>query len=886
MPDRRRKLTFVFYLVVVGHQDPSPPGKKERLHRLPALISTNFVGRQEELKSMRQNLTSENSGHPRRSVICGVGGAGKSRLAHAYYAKYASEFSAAFWVSGKDVTSMRNDYVAISRYLKLPEAPPLDATDAEKPQSQIAAVEAVVRWFEGSDGDWLLIIDNLEMEAEDLSDYLPSGEKGHVIITTQNRQAASLGPTIDLGEMSQQDALQLFLSHANLTQPTDQELAICEEIISKLGGLALAVEHAAAFVQLDKMPQRYLQQLEGELGNALERSPNYTNHKLSVMATYKVTFQAIFESHRQAAYLLTFIGALDGESLPERILRAPAAMPMIKGWCVYDSKDWNFLDDYSKALDMLLSYSLVHLKYLEDGSTAITMHALVHKCVQAKRNQESQWIYLYKAAMIILIVTTKEPYHASTFAQVRYLLKTVTERAQQPSTGKVPEDIWLLLGHLVFAHRTSWQAAGNVQELNAYAETIMNALKKSEREQDRLAMVILSTVYAATVAYCNKSQTAEEASLAFLYGEMLPAVSETLRAADKLMAKSSEVITLDFRPTTLDAVYRHTEPPQYVLVLREFMKSVARFYMGRDQPEMGALYYHMSQLPLKSTILSTVRGVFSSLTAILPAFVAGPTAEDELCQLQKKAAYGRAAGEIDSTVELFRFIISKDRTGPEDPVFDVTLCDYIKLLCKLGRREEAAEALDKFKYPSPEQSEADIAMDYKDYYLWIRKAFVMAKDHHDTHPEVERQLQDTYSVTKAVFGTKSLNAMHAAFLLQTFYSQSCCYNHAMVQKYSEDCRQLFAQLYGGKTKLQKSEGLYMAKILLSQGALEEAVFCLALFAELAEGELGPGDPIAVTARRLTEVAKREREEELEEVRSGKVSLRWGCCSFTRDISRL
>lgn len=471
---------------------------------------------------MRQYLTSDNSVHPRRSVICGIGGAGKSRLAHAYYSKYASEFSAAFWVSGKDVTSMRNDYVAISRHLKLPDAPPLHATDLENSQSQIAAVEAVVGWFENDNGDWLLIIDDLEIEADSLLDFLPSGEKGHIVITTQNRQAASLGPTIDLGEMSQQDALELFLSHAKLTQPTEAELAVSNEIVSKLGRLALAVEHAAAFVQLDKMPQRYLQQLDAELGSVLEQSPHYTNHKLSVMATYKLTFQAIFETYRQAAYLLTFIGALDGESLPERILRAPSAAPMVKSWCIYDSTDWNYIDNYPKALEMLLTYSLVRLKHLEDGTAAISMHALVHKCVQAKRNQESQWLYLFKASAIILAVTNNEPHHSSTFAQVRWLLKTVKERLHQPITGKPHENIWLTLGHLVFAHRMSWHCAGNMQELNGYAEMIMNSLTVLDRDQDRAMMALMSQIYGMTLQFCHTDKTASEAGFEVLYKQMPP----------------------------------------------------------------------------------------------------------------------------------------------------------------------------------------------------------------------------------------------------------------------------------------------------------------------------------------------------------------------------
>lgn len=819
--------SFLTPIVVVGQREPSLPDKKEpeRFHELPPLITTTFFGRQEELKLMRKHLTAA-----RRSVICGIGGAGKSRLAYAYYTAYASEFSSAFWVDGKDVTSMRTDFVAISRHLKLPEAPPLKSANSEMPCSQIAAVEAVVRWFKNKDNDdWLLIIDNLEINAKDLLDFLPRGKQGHVIFTTQNRQAASLGPTIELGEMSQQDALELFLHHADMGNFTSKELDICKEIISRLGRLALAVEHAAAFVRRNgKMPLRYLQRLEQELGATLENSPEYTNHRLSVMATYKVTFKAIFENYRPAAYLLTYIGAFDGESLPENILQAPCIGPSIKSSCTHESKDYNFIDDYAKAMDVLLSYSLVRLRYLEDGTTAISMHGLVHKCVQAKRTQESQWFYLGKAAIIIYLVTTEEPCNPLIFAQIRYLLKTVTDRAAQSSTGKVPDDLWLLLGHLMFTHMLYWQAAGIMQELNRFSKVTMEALGKSGRDEDRVMLAAVSITYAATVAFCNNEETMESASRDFLYTQMLPHVADVLQDLDQRMAKSHDIISLDLHPAQLADIYTHTHPPDYVRNLRAITERVSWVYFGFNQPEVGSFYCQLSQLPVRNTITSTVRGFFSALSGILPAYATGSTTKDNICQLHKVAAYDRHAGSINSTLELFRYLTSDEKTKPEDPLFNATLCDYIKLLCKLGRTEEAAKAAEKFEYPSSKITETDIAMRQRWHYLWMRKASTVAKVDHENHEEAEKTLLETHAVSKLIFGSKSLNVTHAAFLLQMFYSRSCCNDLTKAEMYAVEARNTFTHLYGDKAKLQKSEGLYMAKTLLSQGALEEAAYCLEL----------------------------------------------------------
>jgi hypothetical protein len=140
----------------------------------------------------------------------GVGGSGKTQLAFHYATQYEKEFSPAFWVNGKDNAGIREDYADIAWRLRLPEA------IRNKPESLVdssgeeIAIQAVKEWFtDHEEGDWLLIIDNADnLEGVDLEEYIPPTKRGHVIITSQDKQAAVIGAPIELGTMEAEDAKQ------------------------------------------------------------------------------------------------------------------------------------------------------------------------------------------------------------------------------------------------------------------------------------------------------------------------------------------------------------------------------------------------------------------------------------------------------------------------------------------------------------------------------------------------------------------------------------------------------------------------------------------------------------------------------------------------------
>lgn len=128
------------------------------------------------------------------------------------------------------------------------------------------------------------MIDNADKSDEvDIQSVIPPINKGNLIITSRNRQAAGLGTAIEIGEMDAEDAVALLFRRAAIHHPAPKEEITGAEIARSLGFLALAIEHAGAYVQsVGGNLQDYLQQFQNNRRDTLEKSPAFSMHKESV----------------------------------------------------------------------------------------------------------------------------------------------------------------------------------------------------------------------------------------------------------------------------------------------------------------------------------------------------------------------------------------------------------------------------------------------------------------------------------------------------------------------------------------------------------------------------------------------------------------------------
>ena len=216
---------------------------------LPASVD-RFVGRGREIAEVDQALR-----RARLVNVTGPGGAGKTRLALEIARRRARKSSSVVLV----------DLSAISEEHQVPAAF-ADAVGVAGASSD--AVPDVVRVLAGTSG--LLVVDNCEHVVEAVTPALTALLEGcpKLRVLATSRQTLRIpGETVcPLGALFSDEAVRLFVERAQAVRPdalSGSEAAV-EEICSRLEGLPLALELAAARVSV-LSPTTILSRLRGQI---------------------------------------------------------------------------------------------------------------------------------------------------------------------------------------------------------------------------------------------------------------------------------------------------------------------------------------------------------------------------------------------------------------------------------------------------------------------------------------------------------------------------------------------------------------------------------------------------------------------------------------------
>ena len=208
-------------------------------HNLPAQL-TSFVGRQAEIKGLREALASN-----RLVTLTGAGGAGKTRLAVQVAAALAEEYGDGIcYVDLAPITHPAVVPVAAARALGLPDQPGR------------STIDTLQQHLRGS--HMLLMLDNcehlLDSSASLVAALLGAAPRLTVLATSREPlgvagEAAWQVPSLSLSD----DAIELFADRARLARTgfavNDDNAGAVAEICRRLDGMPLAIELAAARVR-------------------------------------------------------------------------------------------------------------------------------------------------------------------------------------------------------------------------------------------------------------------------------------------------------------------------------------------------------------------------------------------------------------------------------------------------------------------------------------------------------------------------------------------------------------------------------------------------------------------------------------------------------------
>src|SRR5712692_1193736 len=337
---------------------------------VPYVRNPYFTGREELLKQLHENLAQNKAAAlTQAQAISGLGGIGKTQTAVEYAYRYREEYRYVLWVNAATRDELITSFVELAAILNLPE---------RQEKDQLKIVAAVKQWLTTHD-KWLLIFDN----ADDLAlveDVLPSGGKGHLILTTRAHATGTRANGIEVEKMDSQKGMLLLLRRAkvltldaSLDHTPIADRTAAASIVQEMDGLPLAIDQAGAFIEetqcsVSDYLQRYLQRQAVLLKR---RGGSGKDHPEPVATTWSLSFERVDQLDPLAAELLRCCAFLAPDAIPEQMIIDGASelgtllQPIAENVLLLD-----------EALGTLLRFSLVQRR--RDERTFF-----IHRLVQA-----------------------------------------------------------------------------------------------------------------------------------------------------------------------------------------------------------------------------------------------------------------------------------------------------------------------------------------------------------------------------------------------------------------------------------------------------------------------------------------------------------------------
>lgn len=157
-------------------------------------------------------------------------------------------------------------------------------------------------------------------------------------------------------------------------------------------------------------------------------------------------------------------------------------------------------------------------------------------------------------------------------------------QAGLPSTS-----YWTLLVSLLYSHRNLWQNIRMMQELQGYCQLAMQALEREDGENEALMLGVVTQVYANCIALLNSSNTPDLVLRRYLKQQMSTSAVATFKRID-----DGSTLPSTYKPSSLAEVFPKAKTLKLSLLLAGFSKEVEKGYLGRNEPELSSLYFHLS----------------------------------------------------------------------------------------------------------------------------------------------------------------------------------------------------------------------------------------------------------------------------------------------------
>jgi hypothetical protein len=279
----------------------SVAGRVLRLAPRPAFLA----GREELLAELDARLAGGGGAGPRVMALSGLGGVGKTSVAVEYAHRHLDEVGVAWQFLAEDPAVLAAGFGELAAQLGV-----LGQADNRDPVASVHGALASYR------AGWLLVFDNAPDRAS-IAPLVPPAGRGRVLATSRS-------PIWPAGQALEVPVLHLQVAAKFLVDRTgDPDEGSAAELADELGGLPLALEQAAAYIEaIGGSLARYLQSFRQRRGRLLARGEP-TGYTETVATTWSLAFTQLEESASQAEDLLRLLACCAPEAIPVRLLLQP-----------------------------------------------------------------------------------------------------------------------------------------------------------------------------------------------------------------------------------------------------------------------------------------------------------------------------------------------------------------------------------------------------------------------------------------------------------------------------------------------------------------------------------------------------------------------------------
>ena len=241
---------------------------------------------------------------PQLVALYGIGGAGKTSVAVEYTHRHLAEAGVCWQFDAEDPAVLAAEFGVL--------AAQLGAREVADPRDPVASVHGVLARAEAG---WLVVFDNVPDRAS-VAPFLPPAGPGRVLITTQN-QLWPPGQALEVPVLDTEVAAGFLVSRTG-----DADRAAARELAAELGGLPLALEQAAAYMQATGTTlAAYLPLFRARQADLLARG-EATGHPADVAATLGLALSRLAVEAPAAAGLVQLLAFLAPEPVPLALLLA------------------------------------------------------------------------------------------------------------------------------------------------------------------------------------------------------------------------------------------------------------------------------------------------------------------------------------------------------------------------------------------------------------------------------------------------------------------------------------------------------------------------------------------------------------------------------------